>query len=147
MQGEKPMSDEFAVQQTLNTYSYNATTGNLAAMVATFAPDGVWEVPGIGLSLTGHEAILAAANGITGTLEYMIQLNSPAIIEVQGDRATAKSIIRECGKYAGKQLNLEVLGTYEDELVRLPEGWRFAKRTFATKGMHDYTTAPPSLHG
>ena len=140
------MSDEFAVQQTLNTYSYNASIGDLPAMVATFAPDGVWEVPGVGLSLSGHEAILAAASGITGTLEYMVQMNSPALIKVEGDRATARSIIRECGKYAGKDLNLEVLGTYEDELVRLPEGWRFARRRFSTKGMHDYTTAPPSLH-
>jgi ketosteroid isomerase-like protein len=141
-----PVSDHFAIQQVLNTYSCNASTGNLAGMVATFAPDGVWEVPGAGLSLCGHEAILAAASGITGTLEYMVQLNSPAMIEVSGDRATAKSVIRECGKYAGKQLNLEVLGTYDDELVRLPEGWRFAKRRFTTMGMHDYTTAPPSLH-
>lgn len=140
------MSDEFAIQQTLNAYSFNATTGNLEAMVATFAPDGEWVVPGIGLTLTGRDAILAAAQGITTTLEYMTQLNSPALIEVSGDRATAKSIIRECGKYAGKQLNLEVVGIYEDELVRLPEGWRFARRTFTTKGMHDYTTAPPSLH-
>jgi len=107
----------------------------------------------IGVSLSGErdigrllEAILAAAKGITGTLEYMVQLNSPAIIVVDGDRATAHSIIRECGKYAGKQLNLEVLGVYDDELVRLPEGWRFAKRRFSTQGMHDYTTAPPSLH-
>ena len=141
------MSDEFDIQQTLNAYSYNATTGDLPAMVATFAPDGVWEVPTAGISLTGHEAILAAARGITGTLEYMVQHNSPAIIKVQGDKATAHSIIRECGKYAGKQLHLEVLGVYDDELVRLPEGWRFAKRTFTTRGMHDYTTAPPSLNG
>ncbi|MGE3693240.1 MAG: nuclear transport factor 2 family protein [Novosphingobium sp.] len=141
------MSDHIAIQQTLNTYSYKASIGDLAAMVATFAPDGVWEVPGAGLELSGHDAILAAASGITGTLEYMVQHNSPAIIEVNGDRATAHSVIRECGKYAGKQLNLEVLGVYDDELVRLPEGWRFARRRFTTKGMHDYTTAPPSLHG
>ena len=140
------MSDEFAIQQVLNTYSYNATTGDLPGMVATFAPDGVWEVPGAGIEMSGHEAILAAASGITGVLEYMTQLNSPAIIKVEGDRATAHAIIRACGKYAGKDLNLEVLGLYEDELVRLPEGWRFARRRFTTKGMHDYTTAPPSLH-
>lgn len=141
------MSDEFAIQQVLNTYTYNATIGDLPAMVATFAPDGVWEVPGAGIAMTGHEAILAAAKGITGVLEYMTQMNSPAIIKVDGDRATAKSVIRECGKYAGRELHLEVLGAYEDELVRLPEGWRFARRRFTTVGMHDYTTAPPALRG
>ncbi len=116
-------------------------------MVATFAEDGVWEVPGIGALCTGHEEILAAAQGITGTIEYMVQMNSPAIIEVNGDTATAKTIIRECGKYAGRDTNLEVLGLYEDQLKRTPDGWRFAKRTFTVRGMHDYQTAPPSLHG
>ena len=141
------MSDEIAIQQTLNAYSYNASIGDLPAMVATFAADGVWEVPGIGALCTGHEEILAAASGITAAIEYMVQMNSPAIIEVSGDRATAKSIIRECGKYAGRQTCLEVLGLYSDELVRTADGWRFAKRTFTVRGMHDYETAPPSLHG
>lgn len=141
------MSDEFAIQQTLNTYSYNATIGDLPAMVATFAADGVWEVPGIGALCTGHEEILAAAQGITGAIEYMVQMNSPAIIEVDGDTATAKSIIREAGKYAGRNTNLEVLGLYEDQLKRTADGWRFAKRSFTVRGMHDYETAPPSLHG
>ena len=95
------MSDEFAIQQTLNTYSFNATVGDLEAMVETFAPDEVWDVPGIGAHMEGREAILAGASAITGAIEYMVQLNSPAIIEIDGDKATARSIIRECGKYAG----------------------------------------------
>jgi hypothetical protein len=74
-------------------------------------------------------------------------MNSPAIIEVDGDRATAHSIIRECGKYAGRQTCLEVLGLYDDELVRTADGWRFARRVFTVRGIHDYETAPPSLHG
>jgi ketosteroid isomerase-like protein len=141
------MSDEFAIQQTINAYSYNATIGNLEAMVATYAPDGVWEVPGIGALCTGHAEILAASQGITGTIEYMVQLNSPALIQVDGDTATAQSIIRECGKYTGRATNLEVLGLYDDQLVRTAEGWRFARRTFTVRGMHDFETAPPSLHG
>jgi ketosteroid isomerase-like protein len=140
------MSDEIAIQQTLNTYSYCASIGDFDGMAGTYAPDGVWEVPGIGMELVGREAIVAASQGVTAKLEYMVQLNSPAIIKVDGDRATAQSIIRECGKYAGKQLNLEVIGYYDDELVRLPEGWRFARRKFNTKGMHDYVTQPASLH-
>lgn len=140
------MSDEFEIQQVLNAYSFNATTGDLEAMTATYAADGVWEVPGIGTLCTGHEEILAAAKGITGKIEYMVQMNSPAIIEVNGDTATAKSIIRECGKYAGRDTNLEVLGLYEDQLKRTKDGWRFAKRTFTVRGMHDFDTKPPSLH-
>ncbi|MDG2005374.1 MAG: nuclear transport factor 2 family protein [Novosphingobium sp.] len=140
------MSDEFAIQQNINVYSVSATRGDLEAMVATYAPDGVWEVPGIGAHCKGREEILAASQGIVGAIDYMVQMNAPAIIVVDGDTATAQSIIRECGKYAGKDTCLEVLGLYDDKLVRTAEGWRFAKRTFTVRGMHDYQTAPPSLH-
>ncbi|MCX7864922.1 MAG: nuclear transport factor 2 family protein [Novosphingobium sp.] len=141
------MSDELAIQQLLNAYSYHASTGDLEAMVATYAQDGVWEVPGIGALCTGHAEILAAAKAITGTIDYMVQMNAPALIEVNGDTATARSVIRECGKYAGRNTNLEVLGLYEDQLRRTAEGWRFTRRRFTVRGMHDYQTAPPSLHG
>jgi hypothetical protein len=141
------MNDEFAVQQTLNTYSVNASLGKLEEMVATFAPDGVWEIPGIGARFEGREAILAGAQAIMGAIEYMVQLNSPAVIKVDGDTATAECVIRECGKYAGRQTSLEVLGLYSDRLVRTPEGWRFAQRTFTVRGMHDFENAAPSLHG
>ncbi|MCB2060918.1 MAG: nuclear transport factor 2 family protein [Novosphingobium sp.] len=141
------MSDEIAIQQTLNTYSVSASLGKLEEMVATFMPDGVWEIPGIDARFEGHEAILAGASAITGAIEYMVQLNSPAVIQVDGDTATAQSVIRECGKYAGRNTSLEVLGLYSDKLVRTPDGWRFVLRNFTVRGMHDFETAPPSLHG
>lgn len=140
------MSDIEAIQQVLNTYSFHASMGELEAMVDTFADDGVWEIPGIGAKFEGKAQILAGAGAIVGAIEYIVQLNSPAVIEVNGDRASAKTIIRECGKYAGKQVCLEILGAYTDELVRTPAGWRFARRLFAVRGMHDFAIAPPSLH-
>ena len=140
------MSDHFAIQQVLNTYSMTASLGQTAEMAATYIPDGVWEVPDIGLKCEGRAAIQAAGEGVTATIEYFVQLNSPAIIVVDGDKATARSIIRECGKYAGKQVALEVLGMYDDELVRTADGWLFAIRKFTVKGMHDFAIAPPSLH-
>lgn len=140
------MSDEIAVQQTLNTYSVNASLGKLEEMVATFLPHGVWEVPDIGARFEGQDSILAGAKLINESLEYIVQLNSPAIIKVNGDTATAQSVIRECGKYAGTQRSLEVLGLYSDKLVRTPDGWRFAVRTFTVRGMHDFENAPPSMH-
>jgi hypothetical protein len=143
---EVEMSDELAIQQTLNAYSVAASLGNLEDMVATFTPEGVWEIPGIGARFEGREAILAGAGAITGAIEYMLQVNSPAVIKVDGDTATAQCVIRESGKYVGRQLSLEVLGLYTDRLVRTAEGWRFAQRTFTVRGMHDYPVAPPSLH-
>lgn len=140
------MTDEFAIQQILNIYSVNASLNKHEEMAATFAPDGIWEVPGIGLRCEGREAILQAAQGVTGAVDYLVQLNSPAIVEVDGDTATAQSVIRECGQYAGRQTALEVLGLYTDRLVRLPEGWRFAHRLFTVRGMHDFAITPAPIH-
>lgn len=141
------MSDEVAIQQTLNAYSVAASLGDHVAMADTYLPDGVWEIPGIDTRLEGREAIIAGADAITGAIEYMVQLNSPAVIKVDGDTATAQCVIRECGKYAGRNTSLEVLGLYDDKLVRTPDGWKFAERIFTIRGMHDFENAPPSLHG
>jgi len=140
------VNDHIAIQQTLNAYSVNASLGNLEAMVETFHPDGVWEIPEVGARFEGREAILAGAKGITNGIDYMVQINSPAVIQIDGDTATAQSVIRECGQYTGRQTALEVLGLYTDKLVRTPDGWKFAQRTFAKRGMHDFDIAPPSLH-
>ena len=58
---------------------------------------------------------------------YFVQINAPAVINVDGDRANARSVIRECAKLKDKDEANEVLGFYNDELVRTPEGWKFSR--------------------
>jgi ketosteroid isomerase-like protein len=140
------MIDEIAIQQLLSTYSVRASQGDYAGMAATYTSDGVWEVPGIGLSCQGHDAIKAASEAVTAKIAYFVQLNAPAIITVAGDHASAQSVIRECGAYKDKPFALEVLGMYEDDLIRTADGWRFTRRKFTVKGMHDFAVTPPSLH-
>lgn len=141
------MSDEVAIQQVLNAYSVAASRGDLEAMAATYTPDGIWAIPGIDARFEGRDAILEGSKAIMGAIEYMVQLNTPAVIDVDGDTATAQCVIRECGKYTGRNTNLEVLGLYDDKLVRTSKGWRFAERIFTVRGMHDFENSPPSLHG
>ena len=75
-------------------------------------------------------------------MAYFVQVNSPAVITVQGDRASARSIIRECGKFADRDEALEILGCYDDELVRTDAGWRFARRVFRSYGKHTFALQP-----
>ena len=70
--------------------------------------------------------------------DYFVQLNTPAVISLDGQRATAQSTIRECGKYKGRNEALEVLGSYIDELVLTADGWRFALRSFHSYGLHTF---------
>jgi ketosteroid isomerase-like protein len=136
------MNDEYAIQQTINRYSVGASRGDWDQVVATFTPDGVWEVPVHSVKFEGREAIRGGLKHFAGPMDYIVQSNSPGVIEVRGDTATADSVIRECGKFTGQDAALEILGHYRDTLVRTAEGWRFTKRVFELQGMHTFPLAP-----
>jgi hypothetical protein len=141
------MSDEIAIQQTLNAYTVGASQADWPQVLSTFLPDGVWEVPSRKVRLQGHEAIQPAMAGFVAQMDYFVQVNAPAMISVDGDRATARSVIRECGKFRGRDEALEVLGVYEDELVRTGQGWKFARRVFRSMGLHSFPLSPPATLG
>ena len=136
------MLEEFAIQQTLNAYSDAASCGDVEQLVSTYVADGVWKVPAVELQCSGHEEIRQASLALQAPMAYMVQLNSPARIQVDGDRAITRSVIRECGKYTDRDEALEILGTYEDELVRTKEGWKFKTRLFLLAGMHTFPLNP-----
>ena len=137
------MTDEAAIQQVLSAYSIATSRGDEAGLLALFTDDAVWSVPGIGLNLEGIEAIRAGMAGIRGQFDYIVQVHGPALVTVSGDAATATSVIRECGKYADRDVAVEFMGVYDDDLVRTPSGWRFRKREFDLQGMHDFALLPP----
>lgn len=140
------MSEETAIQQVLNRYTDGCNRRDWDQVMATFTPDGLWEVPSQGARHEGHAAIRAAMSGFVQMMAYFVQTNSAAVIEVSGDQATARVTIRECGKFADRDEALEVLGYYEDDLVRTEEGWKFARRRFRSLGLHRFALLPgPAL--
>jgi hypothetical protein len=138
------MDDEFSIQQTLNLYSVHASRADWDRVLATYLPDGVWEVPGLGARFEGLEEIRSGLLRFSEPMDYIVQVNTPAVIAVAGDTATAQSVIREAGKFSGRDEALEVLGLCQDKLVRTSEGWKFAERVFEIRGMHSYPLLPPS---
>jgi SnoaL-like domain len=136
------MLDEIAIQQTLNQYSEGASRADWKQVLGTFTSDGIWEIPALNARYQDHAVIQQVMAAFVGQMAYFVQINSPAIINVLGDTATARSVIRECGKFADRDEALEVLGRYEDELVRTPEGWRFKRRVFHAAGKHTFPLMP-----
>jgi hypothetical protein len=136
------MIDEIAIQQLLNAYSEGASRANWDQVLSTFLPDAIWEIPAMKMHFQGHAAMLPVMSGFVAQMKYFVQLNSPAIITVTGDKATARSTIRECGKFADRDEAMEVLGFYQDELVRTPAGWKFTRRSFHPAGRHNYALLP-----
>ena len=139
------MRDKNDIQETINRYSEGASRRDWDQVLGTFLPDGVWEVPVLNMRLEGDAAIRAAMGQVSGDMAYFVQINAPATIKVDGDRATAVSGIRECGKYADRDEAMEVLGSYSDDLVRTADGWKFARRSFNALGMHNFPLSPAKV--
>jgi ketosteroid isomerase-like protein len=136
------MTDEFLIQETLNTYSQAASRGDWDRVMTTFTPTAVWEIPHLKARFEGHEALRGALTHLASVMEYVLQLNTPALIKVDGDTATASSGIRECGKFTGRDVAFEFLGIYVDDLVRTADGWKFTRRVFDHIGTNNYPLLP-----
>jgi len=80
------MDDYIAVQQTLNRYTVGASRADWDAVIDTFLPDGIWEVPALDLVSAGHDAIRASVSVFVDQMDYFIQINSPAVITLAGIR-------------------------------------------------------------
>jgi ketosteroid isomerase-like protein len=62
--------------------------------------------------------------------DFLRQQCDMGLIDVDGDQAQARlSVIEASHRHGEDGLSL-IFGFYEDEYVRLPEGWRFAKRRY-----------------
>ena len=138
----RKVQDEAAIQRVISTYSQHASLAEWDAVLALFLPDAVWDIPHLGMKLEGAEAIRGALTTFFAEMDYVLQQNSPAVIDVDGDAATARSGIREAGKSAGKDEGFEFFGLYEDRLTRTADGWKFAYRTFRGLGTHYFPLLP-----
>jgi ketosteroid isomerase-like protein len=139
------MLDEIAIQQTLNLYTEGACLGDWQQVMSTFTADATWEIPALKARHQGHDVIQKVMSDFVGRMTYFVQINSPAIIAVDGNTATARCLIRECGKYKDRDETLEVFGRYCDDLIRTPDGWKFTRRVFQPLGMQNYALLPARL--
>ena len=136
------MIDEISIQQTLNRYSEGASRADWKQVMSTFTEDATWEIPALGARLQTHPVIQKVMSDFVAQMAYFVQINSPAIITISGERATACSVIRECGKFADRDEALEILGRYNDDLVRTADGWKFTRRVFDSIGQHRFALLP-----
>jgi ketosteroid isomerase-like protein len=128
--------DKVEIQETISRYHEAGSTFDWDRIIATFLPDGIWEVPSLEVRAVGHAEIRDTMSSLVAGIEYLVQINAPAIIELDGDRASARSLVRECAKFREGGLYMDVVGQFVDELCRTSAGWKFARRTFTVMGTH-----------
>jgi hypothetical protein len=130
------MLEKVEIQETISRYHEGAATFDLDQIVATFLPDGTWEVPSLKLRAVGHVDLRETMAALIEPIEYLVQINAPAIIDVDGDTASARSLVRECALLRDGGVYMDVVGQFVDGLERTSDGWKFAHRTFTVFGTH-----------
>jgi ketosteroid isomerase-like protein len=116
-------ADRDAIRDLLARYTYNGDRGRVAALAACFADDGVLEYPGN--RAQGPHAIeqTLQSGERDPRLTFVRHHITNPLITLDGERATARSYFAVHSN-AGPDHS----GTYDDELVRTDQGWRFARR-------------------
>lgn len=80
--------------------------------------------------LRGREAIVALIRAAIECCSITHHMNSNIEAVIEGDTARVRNLFRAWhrGRDARAQLVFEALGSYEDEFVRTPDGWRIRHR-------------------
>ena len=128
--------DKAEIQETISLYHEAASKLDFDQLMATFLPDAIWEVPSMEISSQGRDNIRSLMENLMAPIEYLVQINAPAVIVVDDDTASARSMIRESAKFRNRAGLMDVVGQYVDRLERTPDGWKFARRTFTVLGTH-----------
>jgi uncharacterized protein (TIGR02246 family) len=118
--------DQAAIGALLARYAEAYDQRRPADFAAVFTADGTLELPD-GRTITGRADLTAFAAAAAARRPHTHHFVGVPRTEVDGDRARSGTHVVAVSRL-GDSVRLLVLGRYEDRLVRLPEGWRIARR-------------------
>jgi pimeloyl-ACP methyl ester carboxylesterase/ketosteroid isomerase-like protein len=121
--GEEPyMDDVEQIKQLVARYNLAFDYGDVDGYLATWTEDGLFHRSNALRSYQGHEALreLITTFPVQGR-----HVSTNFVVDVDGDRASASSYLLYLSADGYQPV---MFGVYADELVRGPEGWRFAVR-------------------
>src|SRR5215475_2001751 len=127
-----PVEDRVAIRELLDSYADAVCVVDSEAWGATWADDGVWELPDypdIG-SITGKANIVTAWIAAMAHYPGIIFVSTPGSIVIEGNEARVRSYTSEVfdDQVTGKTTRDR--GRYDDVVVRRNGQWLFKKRRF-----------------
>lgn len=123
------LTDEIEISRLLAAYSHAVMRLDAKGSAAVYIEDGVLSAFN-GPDIVGRTAIEAAFVATFTPVRFLVQNCGASVIAIDGDRARASSSVSEMLQMKGKDQLACCFGNYDDDLVRTPEGWRFARRRF-----------------
>jgi ketosteroid isomerase-like protein len=120
-------ADREAIRALLSGYSHFYDDGRLDDFVELFADDGVLQLGPDGPLAGDRQAIRSALEQPIQARNGIRHFTTDELIEFTGDDR-AVGTCRFSVRMTGRAFD----GTYHDEYVAGPGGWRFARRTITT---------------
>ena len=125
----KAVEDELSIRNLVARFTDAVNERDIAGFRQLWTDDAVWEIrPPLQSRAEGVDEIVALLRRLLQAEQYFMQMTHSGVIEIKGDRATARFVERERGR--GESSYYDSLAVYEDVLVREADGWRFAKRFY-----------------
>jgi ketosteroid isomerase-like protein len=121
--------DRFEIRELIDRWSDAVNEQNWDHLASCFIEDGVWDVGAPFNFVFKGKEIVEKVPGLIEAQKYVIQTPHAVAITLNGDTATSRATMHE--STAGHDgTGLQMWGTYYDDLVRTPVGWRFKVRKF-----------------
>ena len=120
---------ESAIRRLVGLYCDAVNRGDADDAGRLFAPDcrvRIADSP----EIAGRDVLIAGMRQSFGSFDFLRMQCGVTAIDVEGDRARARLLVHETTHKPGADELGELWGNYEDEYVRLPEGWRFQRRRY-----------------
>ena len=128
----RAVADELEIRNLIARLAQLADDGGLDEYLSLFTEDAVWGNETLGMK-TGHAEILKGAedrraSGMAGPGAHARHVITTSAIQADGgDTASGRSVFHFYTK-TDSLPELAMLGVYEDEFRRTPEGWKLARR-------------------
>jgi SnoaL-like domain len=139
------MSDRDDICELHARYNHHMDSYDAEAFVELFTADGSWELVGGAEKHEGHSSLAAFIGGLKAAAGenrfHHCVFNE--MIDVDGDRATARSYVMNWLFRSGEPPRLTAFGRYSDELRREGGRWRFAHRQLDCDWLERRDTAVP----
>lgn len=128
MNATDSLADRQAIVDITHRYCWSLDSHDWTGLDLVFAPDATAEL--LSPALVGREAIrerIATALAVLDATQHTVTNH---MITIDGNRATCVCYLhsQHIRHAAQGSPNYVIAGRYEDELVRLPEGWRISFR-------------------
>lgn len=137
------LADDHAIRALTASYTDAINRGDIDDIAPVYDDDAVFTMmdrPAV----VGRDAILDTLRRTVARYELIMQLVHSGVVQLDGDRARARWQITEL------QIPVDgpprfVAGRYEDEHVRRPDGWKFARRTYTARYLGAMDLSGPAI--